>query len=137
MKNIDYLELFFKKHNLSGRITVKYSSRTAIDDYMSDVTFENGENVSINDIIFDIDSDLPDDIFDKWIEARKENDISLPEWIQTDMHYLPKDMDTSSVEEFQKEVTTIIDDVKQAMDTIFKLDPGDSDEEDDDESEDD
>ena len=62
------------------------------------------------------------------MEARKENDISLPEWIQTDTHYLPKDITSGSVDEFKKEMTEIFDGVKQAIDHIFKLDPGDSDE---------
>lgn len=128
MKNIDYLELFYKKHNLSGRVSVRYSSNVVMDDYMMDATFENGETININDIIFDIDSELPDDLLDLWLEARKENDISLPEWIQTDTHYLPKDITSGSVDEFKKEMTEIFDGVKQAMDHIFKLDPGDSDE---------
>ena len=33
MTNINYLELFFKKHKLSGKITVKYSSPVTLDDY--------------------------------------------------------------------------------------------------------
>lgn len=138
MKNIDYLELFYKKHNLSGKISVRYSSRIVMDDYMEDVTLENGEVIGINDIIFDIDSDLPDDMFDLWLEARKENGISLPEWIQSDTHYLPKEIDGSSLEGFQKEMTILIDEIKQSMETIFKFDPGDSEEDDeDDESGDD
>ena len=104
MKNIDYLELFFRKHKLSGKITVKYSSPVALDDYMTDIVFENGDIININDVIFDIESDFPDDVFEQWIEVKREKDISLVDWIQTNTHYMPKDlMDRSSVEQYQNE----------------------------------
>ena len=65
MKNIDYLELFFRKHNLSGKITVNYSSSVAMDEYMTDIIFENGDVININDVIFDIDSEFPPDVFEQ------------------------------------------------------------------------
>lgn len=127
MKNIDYLELFFKKHNLSGKIKVKFSSQSALDEYMTDIVFENGDVVNINDIIFDIESEFPSDVYDKWIEAKKESGISLMDWVQTDIHYIPKDMDTSSVEYFQKEMTTVFDEVKQTINKVFEFEPDDGD----------
>ena len=136
MKNIEYLELFFKKHDLSGRVTVKYTSPVNDDDYMSDIVFDDGVTIHINDVIFDIDSDLPPDVAKMWMQVKKEKDISFPEWIQTDINYIPKFMDRSSVEEYQKELTTIFDDVKDTIDSIFKLDvdDGDSDSDEDEES---
>ena len=129
MKNINYLEVFFKKHKLSGKIKVKYSSPTTIDEYMTDIIFENGDVVNINDIIFDIESDLPEDMYHKWMESRKENDMSFAEWIQTDNHYMPDDIDTTSVKEYQQEMTVVVDGVIDAINTVFKLetDEGDSD----------
>ena len=136
MKNIDYLELFFKKHNLSGRITVKYTSPEVDDDYMSDIVFENGDTINIKDVIFDIDSEFPDDVAEMWMKAKKENDISLAEWIQTDIKYIPKFMDTSSVQAYQQEMTDLFDGVKQTIQSIFELeiDDGDSDSDEDIES---
>ena len=134
MKNIDYLECFFKKHNLSGKVTVRYTSRVVIDDYMSEVEFENGDIIDINDIIFDIDSDLPADVAEQWMASKKENDISLSEWIQTNTHYLPKSlMDRSSIENYQKEMEDLFDDVKKIIDSVFNRldDNGDSESEDD------
>ena len=134
MKNIDYLECFFKKHSLSGKVTVRYTSRVVIDDYMSEVEFENGDIIGINDIIFDIDSDLPADVAEQWMVSKKENDISLSEWIQTNTHYLPKSlMDRSSIENYQKEMEDLFDDVKKTIDSVFNRldDNGDSESEDD------
>ena len=131
MKNIDYLELFFKKHKLSGKIKVKYSSNEIDDDYMTDITLENGDVININDIIFDIESEFPDDLFNKWIESKRETGISFIDWLRSDNQYIPKDMDTSSVEKFQKEMTGIFDDVKESINKIFELipDEGNSDDE--------
>lgn len=138
MKNIDYLELFFRKHKLSGKITVKYSSPVALDDYMTDIVFENGDIININDVIFDIESDFPDDVFEQWIEVKREKDISLVDWIQTNTHYMPKDlMDRSSVEQYQNELTELVDNVKENINKIFQFAPDEGDsEEDNSESED-
>jgi hypothetical protein len=131
MKNIDYLELFFKKHKLSGKVTVKYSTSVAVDDYMTDIIFENGDVISISDVIFDIDSDFPDDVFDQWMVVKRENDISLMDWIQTNTHYIPKGLDRSSVEEYQKELESIVDTVTENINTLFELQPDDGDSEED------
>lgn len=138
MKNIDYLELFFRKHKLSGKITVKYSSPIALDDYMTDIVFENGDIININDVIFDIESDFPDDVFEQWIEIKREKDISLVDWIQTNTHYMPKDLiDRSSVEAYQNELSELVDNVKESINKIFQFAPDEGDsEEDNGESED-
>lgn len=127
MKNIEYLETFFRKHNLSGKIKVKYSSPVPSDDYMSDIVFENGDVISINDVIFDIISDFPNDVYDQWIKSKKENDISLMEWIQTNTHYIPKDMyDTSSVEAYQNELKEIVNEVKENINRVFQTETDDN-----------
>ena len=137
MKNIDYLELFFRKHNLSGKIKVKYSSPVANDDYMTDIIFENGDVININDVTFDIDSDFPEDVFEQWIEVKREKDISLKDWIQTNTHYMPKElMDRSSVEAYQKELTELVDEVKENINKIFQFVPDDGDSDEDEKGED-
>ena len=48
MKNIDYLEQFFRKHKLSGKVTVKFTSPVAYDEYMSDIiTTVKGQAVAL------------------------------------------------------------------------------------------
>lgn len=119
MKNIDYLELFFKKHNLSGKVKVKYSSPIVDDDCMSYVVLENGDTISINDIIFDIESNFPNDVAEQWMIVKRENGISFPDWVQTNTNYVPSDMDTSSVESYHMEMEEILNDVNKTINAVF------------------
>jgi len=137
MKNIDYLDSFFRKHHLSGKITVNYTSPVAVDENMTDIVFENGDVININDVIFDIDSEFPADVFDQWIEVKRNEDISLREWIQTNTCYIPKNIDTSSVEEYQKTLTSLIEEVKQNIDKVFQFNDDGSSEDENEESGDD
>ncbi len=130
MKNIEYLEQFFKKHNLSGKIKVRYSSDTQVDDYMTDITFTNGDTININDIIFDIDSEFPNTIVEQWLKVKKEKDISLIDWIQTNQYNMFEGIDNSSVDEYQKEMTGIFDDVKKSIQSVFELEPDEGESED-------
>ena len=125
MKNIDYLELFFKKHNLSGKVKVRFSSIIATDDYISEIEFDDGLVVSINDIIFDIESEFPDDFVKQWMEDKKDNDVSLIDWVQTHTNYIPKELDTSSVREYQPELEGIVNDVKDTINKLFANTPDD------------
>ncbi len=135
MKNIDYLELFFRKHNLSGRVSVNYSSRIAIDEYMTDIVFEDGLTINIHDIIFDVDSELPEYIAEQWMKEKKEKDVSLVDWIQEGTHYMPEEIDKSSLEEYKKDLEGLVGDLKESMTKIFTFiqDEGDSEEESEDE----
>ena len=114
---------------MSGKVTVKYDSPGAIDDYMTDIVFENGDVININDIIFDIDSDFPEDVVEQWLESKRQNDISLIDWIQTNVNYFPKDIDTSSVRNYQIELEGIVNEMKKSINKVFELevDDGDSD----------
>jgi len=114
---------------LSGKVTVKYDSPGAIDDYMTDIVFENGDVININDIIFDIDSDFPEDVVEQWLESKRQNDISLIDWIQTNVNYFPKNIDTSSVRNYQIEMEGIVNEMKKSINKVFELevDDGDSD----------
>lgn len=135
MKNIDYLELFFKKHNLSGRVTVQYSAKVAIDEYMTDIVFEDGLTINIHDIIFDVDSELPEYIAEQWMKEKKEKDVSLVDWVQEGTHYMPEEIDKSSLEEYKKDLEGLVGDLKESMTKIFTFiqDEGDSEEESEDE----
>lgn len=129
MSNIEYIEEFFRKHHLSGKIKIRYSSSLKTDDYISDIVFENGDEININDIIFDIESDFPEDIIELWLTDKRESDIGLMDWIRQDIKYISKNLDLSSVEDYQREMTDIIEDVKKSINSIFEfeIDDGDSD----------
>lgn len=119
MSNFEYLEKFFRKHNLNGKIKVRYD-KPGQDDYMSDIEFENGDIVNINDIIFDIESDLEPDVVKQWLKSKKDNDISLMEWIRTDNHYMP-DFENTSMKEYQREIESIWNDAKKKIDRMLEL----------------
>ena len=127
MKNIDYLEQFFRKHKLSGKVTVKFTSPVAYDEYMSDIVFDNGDTISINDIIFDIESEFPEDIAEQWMKEKKKSNISFIDWIQEHPNYFPKDMDTSSVRSYQTELESIVNNMKAQITKMFELEEGDGD----------
>ena len=130
MKNIDYLELFFRKHNLSGRVTVHYSSVPSVDEYMTDVVLDNGDTINIHDIIFDVDSGLPDYIAEQWMKEKKERDISLVDWVQEGTHYMPEKIDTTSLDDYKKELEGLVGDLKESMTKIFTFIPDEGESED-------
>lgn len=119
MKNIEYLEQFFRKHDLKGKIKVKYD-KSGQDDYMTDIIFENGDVMNINDVIFDIESDLEPDVVKQWLKSKKDNDVSLMEWIQTDNHYMPE-FDNTAMKEYQREIELMWNDAKEKIDRMFEL----------------
>ena len=119
MKNIEYLEQFFRKHDLKGKIKVKYD-KSGQDDYMTDIIFENGDVMNINDAIFDIESDLEPDVVKQWLKSKKDNDVSLMEWIQTDNHYIPE-FDNTAMKEYQREIELMWNDAKEKIDRMFEL----------------
>lgn len=119
MKNIQYLEQFFRKHNLKGKIKVKYD-KSGQDEYMTDIIFENGDAVNINDVIFDMESDLEPDVVKQWLKSKKDSDISLMEWIQTDNHYIPE-FDNTAMKEYQREIESMWNDAKEKIDRVFEL----------------
>lgn len=119
MKNIEYLKCFFKKHSLNGRVKVKYD-KPCQDEYMTDIEFENGDIVNINDVIFDIESELEPDVAMQWLTSKKKNDISLKDWIKSDNHYMP-DVDNSAMKEYKKEIEDIWNNAKEKINTILEL----------------
>lgn len=119
MKNIEYLEQFFRKHDLKGKIKVKYD-KSGQDEYMTDIIFENGDVMNINDAIFDIESDLEPDVVKQWLKSKKDNDVSLMEWIQTDNHYIPE-FDNTAMKEYQREIELMWNDAKEKIDRMFEL----------------
>jgi hypothetical protein len=131
MTNLQYLEQFFKKHGLKGKLKVKYTNGQNDDDYMSDLIFESGDTMNIHDVIFDIESDLSPDVVGQWLKYKKENneDISLMDWISTDNHYVPEGIDYSSMDEYRIEIETMMNGIKDGIEQLFTLkDDGDSDE---------
>ena len=129
MKNIEYLEQFFRKHKLSGRTRIKYTNANRYDDYMSDIILEDGTVININDVIFDIESEFPEQVAEKWMKE-KDGDISLIDWIKANPGtYMTFDVDNTGLIEYQREMEGLVSDLKDKIENMFKLqtDEGDSD----------
>lgn len=92
---------------------------------MTDIVFTNGDVININDVIFDIDSEFPNDVFNQWIVAKRKTDMSLMDWMLANKYDIFKDIDTSSVQEYQNEMTEIVDNVKKSIGSVFELEPDD------------
>ena len=88
---------------------------------MSDITLEDGTVININDVIFDIESEFPNDVAEKWMKE-KEDDVSLVEWIQSNPKtYMSVDFDRSSVIEYQRELELLVDGIKEKIQNMFTL----------------
>ena len=127
MKNIEYLEQFFKKHNLSGKVRIKYMNASRMDDYMSDIVLEDGTVININDVIADIDNEFPGQVAEKWMKEKKE-DQGLIDWIKENPNtYVTFDFDKTPLKEYQQELEEIVNGLKDRIQNMFKLEDGDSD----------
>ena len=142
MTNIEYIFEFANKHNFpKSDCEIMFNSIGgntdvfAADDEIISVKFDKSlvENeIKIDDIRFDIDSLLDDDIFFAW---QKDNpNISLKNWIKMG-RYVPTDIKNI---ELLDEIDMLTRDIQMKLESIFGgLDDGDSDYDDDDDDDDD
>ena len=121
MRNIEYLDKFFRKHKLSGKVRIKYTNAIRLDDYMSDIILEDGTEINIHDVIFDVDSEFPPQVAEKWMKE-KEGDISLVDWIKANPNsYMTFDFDRSSVIAYQRELEELVNGVKEKIEGMFRM----------------
>ena len=149
MTNVEYIFLFAEKHNFpKSDCEVVFN---AVDDgsgkdiYTTDddilaVRFDKNlvENeIRMEDIRFDIDSDFPEDVFSMW---QKDNpEISFREWMAMGK-YIPTIIQNA---DFLYELDSLTKEIEMKLESVFsnlETDDGDSDfyedDEDDDEDED-
>ena len=146
MTNVEYIFLFAEKHNFpKSDCEVVFN---AIDDgsgkdiYTTDddilaVRFDKNlvENeIRMEDIRFDIDSDFPEDVFSMW---QKDNpEISFREWIAMGK-YIPTIIQNA---DFLYELDSLTKEIEMKLESVFsnlETDDGDSDFYEDDDEDDD
>ena len=143
MTNVEYIFKFANKHNFpKTNCEVMFNSVGGCgelhsnDDNIISVKFDKSlvaNEIKIEDIRFDIDSDFPEDVFDIWQSDMPE--ISFKEWIAMG-RYIPtlvKNVD------FFDELEKLTKEVEMKMESIFssiEMDDGDSDYYDEDEDSD-
>ena len=147
MTNVEYIFLFAEKHNFpKSDCEVVFNAvddgsgkdiYTTDDDILS-VRFDKNlvENeIRMEDIRFDIDSDFPEDVFSMW---QKDNpEISFREWIAMGK-YIPTIIQNA---DFLYELDSLTKEIEMKLESVFsnlETDDGDSDfYEDDDEDDED
>ena len=136
MTNVEYIFLFAEKHNFpKTECEVVFN---AVDDgsgrdiYTTDddiraVRFDKSlvENeIKMEDIRFDIDSDFPEDVFSMW---QKDNpEISFKGWIAMG-RYIPTIIQNA---EFLNELDSLTKEIEMKLESVFsniEVDNGDSD----------
>lgn len=136
MTNLEYIFLFAEKHNFpKTECEVVFN---AVDDgsgrdiYTTDddiiaVRFDKSlidNEIKMEDIRFDIDSDFPDDAFSMW---QKDNpEISFKEWIALG-RYMPTIIQNA---DFLNELESLTKEIEMKLELVFsniEEDDGDSD----------
>ena len=136
MTNVEYIFLFAEKHNFpKSNCEVVFNAvddgsgkdiYTTDDDILS-VRFDKNlvENeIRMEDIRFDIDSDFPEDVFSMW---QKDNpEISFREWIAMGK-YIPTIIQNA---DFLYELDSLTKEIEMKLESVFsnlETDDGDSD----------
>lgn len=146
MTNLEYIFLFAEKHNFpKTECEVVFN---AVDDgsgrdiYTTDddiraVRFDKSlidNEIKMEDIRFDIDSDFPEDVFSMW---QKDNpEISFKEWIAMGK-YIPTIIQNA---DFLYELDSLTKEIEMKLESVFsnlETDDGDSDFYEDDEDDED
>lgn len=137
MTNVEYIYLFANKHNFpktecevifnSANNVGTYNIYNHDDDIISvrfDKSLVENEIIKIEDIRFDIDSDLPDDVFFAW---QKDNpELPFRSWIVLGK-YIPTYIQNA---DFFDELDTLTKEIEIKLGNIFlnlEEDDGDSD----------
>lgn len=134
MTNIEYIFLFAEKHNFpKTKCEVVFNAvddgsgrdiYTTDDDILS-VKFDNSlvaNEIKIEDIRFDIDSNFPDDVFDMWQKDSPE--MSFKGWIALG-RYVPTIVQNA---EFLYELESLTKEIEMKMESLFSgIEDGDSD----------
>lgn len=94
MRNMEYIRQFAIKHRFTGDCMV--SRRQGGDEYITGIMLSKDDCpvdrfITMDDIVFDIVSSLPDECFHQWMEYRRDvDDISFKQWIASGNLYKPE-----------------------------------------------
>lgn len=119
LTNKEYIQEFIKKHGYHSTITVQcYKSLNY--DAIKTIVFDERDipskmKIDMEDIKYDVDSSLPNDVFYKWLEYRNTNEnsnVSFIYWMtKMDNKYFP-DVDISDSLKMKEDVYKSINSLK-------------------------
>jgi hypothetical protein len=132
MTNLEYIFLFAEKHNFPKTNcevfykTTKGNSILANDDDIISIKFDQSlvENeIRMEDIRFDIDSNFPEDVFEIW--QKDDPSISFKTWISMG-RYVPTIIQNA---EYFDELESLTKEIQMKLESIFSAieEDGDSD----------
>ena len=136
MTNVEYIFLFAEKHNFpKTECEVVFNAvddGSGMDIYTTDddiraVRFDKSlvENeIKMEDIRFDIDSDFPEDVFSMW--QKDDPEISFKGWIAMGK-YIPTIIQNA---DFLNELDSLTKEIEMKLESVFsniEVDNGDSD----------
>lgn len=119
--NFDYIKEFVEKHHYDGSSLVVTCLGKACHDNIKAVRFSGKDifpsrNISIDDIHYDIDSSLPEDVFYRYLEYlnKTESEMTYIDWMtKIDNRYEPMGIDKSESEKLKKEIFDKLDEMKR------------------------
>ena len=119
----EYLDSFVKKHKFNKEITVRCFGGKTFDDIRSVVfnkeDIPSGKRISLEDIMYDVDSDLPADVFLRWLEYcdnHKDNEVSYIYWMtKMDNAYEPMNIDKHESEKFKEDIMSMVEKLKTSL----------------------
>ena len=125
MTNVEYIFLFAEKHNFpKTECEVVFNAvddgsgrdiYTTDDDILS-VRFDKSlisNEIKMDDIRFDIDSNFPDDVFDMW--QKDDPEISFKSWIALG-RYVPTIIQNA---DFFDELDAVTKEIEMKLETLF------------------
>lgn len=126
MENDEYIRMFLKKHNFDGNITVNTLYGMTWDDVVSIICNEKDipskNEIDIDDIIYDVVSDMPEDAFKQWIShCNNGGKMTYREWCTTDVfNYIPSGIDFKKIYETEKIVEDKLNEVFDKFNEKYK-----------------
>lgn len=116
MRDIDYIKRFAVKHKFKGVARIESNSL-----YLSNEDCPVSLPVSMDDIIFDVISDLPEECFKQWMNHRLNNDISFKDWISSGCSFVPDGVDQTGMEKVKKDLFEYVEQISNSFDERWKL----------------
>lgn len=121
LSNLEYLNEFVDRHKFNKKVEIRFNG-TVDENYIQSVKFNKEDikseyRVSLNDIKYDVDSDLPSDVFLRWIEYLDNGgDKSYIDWMtKMDNQYTPMGIDNSDGEKLREEVENALNTMKRML----------------------
>lgn len=117
MENLEYLRKFFEKHGFSGTIRLLFPGDDHDEQSITRIEFPGGLEIGMNDIIYDIESGLPDGMMKEWMKDKEG--VGFAEWSRIHSFFVPENIDMSSVCGYRKDMERIVGEMRDAVGKAF------------------